>query len=239
MLSLFIRTVIIYVFLLSIMRLMGKRQLGELDVGELVITILLSEIASLPITNPEKKIIDALFPIAILATLEIITSTLILKIPFFKSILSSKPAVVIARGVIDRSMMKRVRISIEELISQIRQNGIYDLDEVDYAILEENGKMSIIPKSRYRQPDRSDLNIPDDNSGIMHIIVSDGAINRHGLDLTNKNLKWLDAKISSLNLNLEDIFCMTCDDADNIYIIMKDGSVKKASATISATDAKN
>ena len=218
---------------------MGKRQLGELDIGELVITILLSDIASLPITNPDKKMVDALFPIAILATLEIIASSLILKVPFFKKILSSKPAVVIARGVVDRSMMKKVRISIEELISQVRQNGIYDLEEVDYAILEENGKMSIIPKSRYRQPDRSDLNIPDNDSGVMHILISDGVINQHGLDLINKNRKWLDSQITSLNLRLRDIFCMTCDDANNIYIIMKDGSVKKASATTSAADANN
>lgn len=216
---------------------MGKRQLGELDVGELVITILLSEIASLPITNPEKKLTDALIPIAILASLEIITSTLILKIPFIKKVLSSKPAVVIAHGIIDRKAMKKVRISIEELISQVRQNGIYDLEEVDYAILEENGKMSIVPKSRYRQPDRTDLNIPDDNSGIMHILISDGIINRHGLNILNKNSKWLDAQLQRLKLQAKDIFCMTCDDADQLYIIMKDGSTKKASATKSVTDA--
>lgn len=231
MLTIFIRTVIVYFFLLTTMRLMGKRQLGELDVTELVITILLSDIASLPITNPEKKLTDALLPIAILVLLEILTSTLILKIPFAKKILSSKPAVVIAHGRLDRSEMKKVRISIEELISQIRQNGIYDINEVDYAILEENGKMSIIPKNRYRQPDRRDLNIPDNDNGIMHILISDGVVNEHGLKILSKDRKWLEMQISKLNIKTKSVFCMTCDDAGELYIIMKDGNTKKASAT--------
>ncbi|MBR3686842.1 MAG: DUF421 domain-containing protein [Clostridia bacterium] len=225
LLSIFIRTVIIYVILTIIMRIMGKRQLGELDVGELVITILLSEIASLPITNEEKPIMQAIIPIVTLATLEILTSTLLLKIPFTKKFLSSKPSVIIACGVIDRRAMKKVRISLEELISQIRQNGIYDLDEVDYAILEENGKMSIIPKSRYRQPDRTDLHLPDDDSGVMHLIVSDGVINTHSLRILGKDEAWVYGTLKSHGSSLRDVFCMTCNDAGKLYIAKGDGTI--------------
>ena len=224
MLTIFIKTVIIYIILTVIMRLMGKRQLGELDVGELVITILLSEIASLPITNPEKSLLDAIIPISTLAALEILTSTLILKIPAVKKLLSSKPAVVIAHGRLDRKAMQKVRISIEELISQIRQNGIYDLEEVDYAILEENGKMSIIPKSRYRQPDKADLGLPDDNRGLMHIVISDGTINSHSLNIIKRDEAWLKARLKKHSLNPKDVFCMTCNDAGQLYIIKKDGT---------------
>lgn len=222
--SIIIRTIIIYIGLTITMRLMGKRQLGELDVGELVITILLSDIASLPITNPEKKLTDALIPIAILALLEILTSALILKIPFAKKILSSKPVVLIAHGTIDRKAMKKVRISVEELISQIRQNGIFALEEVDYAILEENGKISIVPKSRYRQPDRCDLNIPDNDNGIMHILISDGVVNKHGLKILTQDENWLNSQLQRLNLKPRDVFCMTCDDAGKLYIIKNDGN---------------
>ncbi|MBQ8409495.1 MAG: DUF421 domain-containing protein [Clostridia bacterium] len=224
MLNVFIRTVLIYLILTVVMRIMGKRQLGELDVGELVITILLSEIASLPITNPEKSIFDALIPIAILVSLEVLSSTLILKYPFAKRLLSSKPSVIIAHGKLDRKAMKRVRISIEELISQIRQNGIFDLEEVDYAILEENGKMSIIPKSQYRQPDKTDLQLPYTDSGMMHILISDGIINNHSLSLLKKNRVWLDKQLKPFGLTYRDIFCMTCNDAGNIYIIKNDGT---------------
>ena len=223
MLTIFIRTIIIYAILTVTMRIMGKRQLGELDVGELVITILLSEIASLPITNPEKSIWTGIIPVATLASLEILSSSLILRFPKIKKFLSSKPAILISRGKMNKKEMRKVRISIEDLITQIRQNGIFDLEEVDYAILEENGKMSIIPKSIYRQPDRRDLSIPDDNSGNMHILVSDGIINTHGLNIINKDEKWLTDTLSSYKLTARDVLCMTCNDAGKLYIIKEDG----------------
>ena len=223
MLTIFIRTIIIYAILTVTMRIMGKRQLGELDVGELVITILLSEIASLPITNPEKSIWTGIIPVATLASLEILSSSLILRFPKIKKFLSSKPAILISRGKMNKKEMRKVRISIEDLITQIRQNGIFDLEEVDYAILEENGKMSIIPKSIYRQPDRRDLSIPDDNSGTMHILVSDGIINTHGLNIINKDEKWLTDTLSSYKLTTRDVLCMTCNDAGKLYIIKEDG----------------
>ena len=223
MITIFIRTIIIYILLTIIMRIMGKRQLGELDVGELVITILLSEIASLPITNPEKSMADAAIPIATLALLEILTSTLILKNAKIKKILSSKPSILIAHGKVDKGAMKKVRISIEDLISQIRQNGIYDLEEVDYAILEENGKMSIIPKSKYRQPSVKDLNLPSSDSGMMHIIISDGSVNSHSLTLIKKDKKWVEEQLKKRGIAQKDVFCMTCNDVGRIYIVKGDG----------------
>jgi uncharacterized membrane protein YcaP (DUF421 family) len=204
---------------------MGKRQLGELDVGEFVITILLSEIASLPITNPEKSLLDAVIPIATLATLEILTSSLILKFPKIKKLISSKPSVIISHGRLDKKEMRRVRISVEDLVSQIRQNGIFEIDEVDYAILEENGKMSIIPKARNRQPDMSDLNLETTDTGIMHIIISDGKLNLHNLNMINKDKKWLESSLRKQGLKIEDIFCMTVDDAHSAFIQTKDGRV--------------
>ena len=223
MLTIFIRTIIIFAILMITMRIMGKRQLGELDVGEFVITILLSEIATLPITNTEKSLISAIIPIATLAILEISSSALILRFPKIKKLLSSKPTVLISRGKMNRAEMRKVRISIEDLITQIRQNGIFDLEEVDYAILEENGKMSIIPKSIYRQPDRNDLNIPDNNSGAMHILISDGVINTHGINILNKDEKWLTDILNGYGLTARDVLCMTGNDAGKLYIIKEDG----------------
>lgn len=218
MLTIFIRTVIIYILLLTIMRIMGKRQLGELDVGELVITILLSEIATTPITNPERPLLEAIIPIATLAALEILTSILILRSPVFKSVLSSKPAVLIVKGVIDYKMMKKVRISLEELTSQIRQNGVYDICEVDYAILEENGKMSVIPKNANRQPDKNDLCIKCEDNGVMHIVISDGCVNAHGLNIIGKDRAWLEGKLKTFSISVKDVFCMTVDDTGKIFI---------------------
>ena len=223
MLTIFIRTVIIYIILMLIIRIMGKRHLGELDVSELVITILLSEIAATPISNPERSVLDAVIPTVTLALLEILSSALIIKLPIFKSMLSSKPAVLMAHGVIDYKMMKKVRISLEELVSQVRQNGIYDLKEVDYAILEENGKMSVIPKNANRQPDKTDLGVPCPDNGLMHVIISDGAVNKHGLDLIKKDRAWLERKVTKLGASIKDIFCMTVDDSGKIFIQKRDG----------------
>lgn len=223
MTTILIRTVLIYIILNLTIRIMGKRQLGELDVGELVITILLSELATTPIANPERSFWEAVVPIVTLASLEILTSLLILRIPLFKTIFSSKPAVLIERGVIKYNMMKKVRISLEELVSQIRQNGIYDLCEVDYAILEENGKMSVIPKNANRQPDMSDMKIPFSDKGIMHIVISDGCINSHGLTLINKDRTWVERKVKKLGVPIKEIFCMTVDDAGSIFIQTRDG----------------
>ena len=224
MLTIFIRTIIIYCILTLTMRVMGKRQLGELDVGEFVITILLSEIASLPITNPEKPILNAVIPIATLAALEILSSTLILRFPKIKKLLSSKPSILISHGIINKKEMHRVRISIEDLISQIRQNGIYDLEEVDYAILEENGKMSIIPKAKNRQPDMTDLSLPCEDIGIMHVVISDGVINTHGLAVIGKDEEWISKELHSRSISQKDVLCMTCDDSGRVYIVKGDGS---------------
>lgn len=224
MLSIILRTLIIYIIITVIMRLMGKRQLGELDVSELVITILLSEIAAIPITNPEKSIFDSLVAIVTLAILEIVSSIAILKLPIAKSVLSSKPATLIRRGTIDFKAMKKVRISLEELISQVRQSGIYDLGEVDYAILEENGKMSVIPKNANRQPDKHDLNVACESTGVMHIVISDGNISGYGLELIGRNAQWIKERIQDLGLKLNDIFCMTVDDAENYFIQKRDGT---------------
>ena len=120
-------------------------------------------------------------------------------------------------------MMKKVRISLEELVSQVRQNGIYDLNEVDYAILEENGKMSVIPKNANRQPDKSDMKVYCPDNGIMHLVISDGSVNSHGLKIIKKDRSWLERKLARLGVATKDIFCMTVDDSGKIFIQKRDG----------------
>ncbi len=224
MLTVFVRTVIIYFILVAIMRLMGKRQLGELELSELIVTFMLSEIATIPITDSEKNLLSILIPIITLALLEIFSSFIMLKIPAIKRLLTSAPSVVISKGTINVKAMRRSRISIDELMCQIRQNGVYDVCEVDYAILEENGRISIIPKNAHRQPDKRDLNIKCNDSGIMHVIISDRKPNDYGLALTGHDRDWLDKKMKSLGTSVSEIFCMTIDDSGKIFIQKTDGT---------------
>ena len=148
MIVLLIRTIIIYIFLLLTMRLMGKRQLGELEISELVSTLLLSDIASLPITNQEIPLTYAIVPILAITAFEVSSSLLLTKVPRLKYILSTRPSVVIQKGKINKSELLKNRISVDELISELRQKSITDISQVDYAIIEQNGKMTVIPKAK-------------------------------------------------------------------------------------------
>ena len=225
MLKIVLRTFIIYIFLLIVMRVMGKRQLGELELSELITTFLFSEIATTPITNPESSLWHAVLPIIIIASLEMLLSFSVLKIPLLKKMLTGRPSVIVQRGKINKDEMKRARLTIDELISQIRQSGIFNISEVDYAILEENGKLTVVPKCKNRPPDTETLGLCVPECGVMHVIISDGRINHKNLDTVKKNLDWLQKVLNSYNLSIKDVFLMTVDDGINIFIQSESGQI--------------
>ena len=221
MTNILLRTVIVYVFLLIIMRLMGKRQLGELEVSELVSTLLLSDIAALPITDQDIPLIYALIPIILITTFEITLSVVLTKFPQLKSIISSRPSTLIKKGLIDRKEMIRNRISIDELFSELRQKDISDLSEVAYAILEQNGKLTVIKKKELDPICAKDLGFSKEETGIAHIIIADGKIDKHGLKGLKKDAVWLNNYLKSKKLSPGDIYIMTADDSEKIQIIKR------------------
>ena len=221
MTNILLRTIIIYVFLLIIMRLMGKRQLGELEVSELVSTLLLSDIAALPITDQDIPLIYALIPITVITTFEITLSVILTKIPGLKSVISTRPSALIKKGLIDRKEMVRNRISIDELFSELRQKDVSDISDVEYAILEQNGKLTVIKKKSCEPPTAKDLKISIKEPGISHIIVADGKIDRHGLKQLNKEEKWLNKYLSAQKISLKDVYIMTMDDNESIKLIKR------------------
>ncbi|MDY2742362.1 MAG: DUF421 domain-containing protein, partial [Eubacteriales bacterium] len=157
MLTIFVRTCLIYVILIGTMRLMGKRQLGELEVSELVTTLLLSEIATIPLTELDVPLLYAVIPLVTILTLEITLSVILLKCPPLKNMVSTRPAVLIRHGKVEQKGLRRIRISLGELVSAIRQAGAATPTDVDYAILEPNGKISVILKKSAQPPVVSDL----------------------------------------------------------------------------------
>jgi uncharacterized membrane protein YcaP (DUF421 family) len=219
MLILLTRTILVYIFLLITMRMMGKRQLGELEISELISTLLLSDIAALPITNQEIPLAYAFVPILAITTFEITTSLLLTKIPKLKNILSPRPSMLIRKGRIDKKELLKNRISIDELITELRQKGITDITEVEYAIIEQNGNMTVIPKSGYAPPSRLDLGIKKPEGGLCHIIIADGVINDYGLHFTNKSRDWLNRLLKKEKKTPKEIFLMTLDDNDTVQII--------------------
>ena len=222
MIVILIRTLIVYTILIISMRIMGKRQIGQLDVTDLVTTLLLSEIASLPIEDPDIPIINAIIPIITLLTFEIVSSTLLCKTPRLKNLFSSRPGFLIKNGTVDQKELFRNRISSDELISELRQRGMCDISEVAYAILESDGKITVLPKSEIRPLCANDINIKAREDSLSHIIISGGVINDHGLKITGKNRQWLYRELKKNNCRTSEIFLMTLNDADKINIIMKE-----------------
>lgn len=222
MLTILIRTVIIYVILIATMRLMGKRQLGELEISELVTTLLLSEIASLPIANQSIPLMHALIPLITILTFEVTLSVILLKCPKLKNIASSRPSVLIRHGFLDQKELRRIRISIDELLSEVRQSGLCSLEDVDYAILEQNGKISIIPKKSAQPPSAKDMNLPLTESGIVHVLIGDGKINAYNLQLLQLTEAWLTEVLRRQKLELSSVFFLGMDDGGKLYWIKKE-----------------
>ena len=218
----FFRTIIIYITMTVLLRLMGKRQVGELECSELISTLLLSDIATLPIANPDIPLLYAILPIILIVGFEIIITYSKNKLNFLKRIFESKPSFLIYKGKIDQGEMEKMRISIEELVSELRVQEINDINDVYYAILEENGKLSVIKKAELSPPSAQDLGIPVPEKGIAHPVIIDGAFNYECIERIGKTEKEIQKLCKERKCNAPDVFMMTIDDDNNIKITMKE-----------------
>ena len=217
-----IRTLIVYVLLTATMRIMGKRQLGELEISELVTTLLISEIAILPIGDPELPFVYAVIPLVTILSLEVFLSTILLKCPKLKNVVSPRPNVLIRHGKLDQKEMERNRISIDELISEVRQKSLTSLEEVDYAILEQNGKLTVIAKKSAQPATPKDLGLCVTENGISHALIEDGVINRYNLDQLKRDEQCLNERLSERALTARDVFFLGMDDGGTLYWIERE-----------------
>lgn len=204
------------------MRLMGKRQIGQLEVSELAVTLILSEIAAMPIENQEIPISYALIPIVTILTFEVVMSVVQMKYPKLKNLVSTRPSALIEKGEINQKELERVRISADELIGKLRQKDIADIKEVNYAILEQSGQLTVIKKAEHKQPTLQDLALRADDNGIMHILVDNGYVNKYNLHRQNKSFEWLMSKLDEQNIRLCEVFLFMIDDSGNTRCIKKD-----------------
>lgn len=204
------------------MRLTGKRQIGELQISELIITFMISELATIPIQDLSIPISYSLFPIVLLLCYEIVVSFLITKSKFLKKLFSGNPSILIKNGKLDQKELAKSRIGINEFLGELRIKDVSDISQVDYAILEQNGQLSVFLKSENQPITLADMNIAKNNSGIGHAIIVDGDINESNLKGSNKNQDWLNRYLTNHNLKAENIFLLTVNDTNDINIIMKE-----------------
>ena len=215
LLIVFIRAILLYILIIFSLRLMGKRQLGELQPSELVITILISNIASIPM-------VMGAVPIIVLVGFELIISTISLHSKKFRSVLSGKPMIIIYNGVIDQKAMKQLRFSVDDLMETLRGSGIFDVREVSYAIVETTGKVSILQKFKYQTATAEMLELKGKDPDPPTVVISDGVILQNALKSYELHEQWLEKTLQQNPIAATDVFLMTADHNANYYIIPKD-----------------
>lgn len=221
MASVFLRTVIIYFILLASIRLMGKRQVGELEVSELIITIMLSELAIIPVSNKNAPLLHALVPVLFLLSAEVIISYITSKSSVLRALMIGKPSVLIDRGVLDQKELSRLRMSVAELLGELRLKGVGSISEVEYAIVEDNGQLSVFKKEEYSPLTPNVAGIAVKEGGIAHCVVVEGKIFKSGLASARRERKWVDSALAGYGIDITDVCIMTVDDGGAINIIMK------------------
>jgi len=215
------RALILYILIMFCIRLMGKRQLGELQPSELVITILISNIASLPIEDTSIPIILGAIPVIALVSFEIFISNISLKSKKVRYLMSGRPVIIISNGEIDQKQMKKLRFSIDDLMESLRQNKIFDIRDVEYAIVETTGKVSILEKFDAQSITPKMMDIKGFCPSPPTIVISDCEISCKALSTINITKGWIENTISENNLTLNDIFMMIVDEEKNYHIIKK------------------
>lgn len=217
------RSVFLYALVIFLLRFMGKRQIGELQPSELVTAIMISNIAAIPIENLDTPMIDGALPITALACLEILCSAAALKSRRLRRILIGQPRYLIRDGVIDQKELALLRWSLDDLCEQLRANGIFDLNEVNTAVVETNGDLSVYQKFAFRPATNGDLGLrPKQGDDVPILLISDGEVIEKALTACGVTRAWLDETLLREGVGTQDVFFLSCDRARRYTLIEKE-----------------
>ena len=222
MLITFFRSILIYIFVLIVMRLMGKREIGQLQPFELAIAIMIADLASIPMTDSGIPITNGIISILGLLLMHLVISFLNVKSIEAREIICGKPTILIYRGKIDEKALKKERFTINELEERLRGNNIYNLGDVEYAILETSGQVTVIQKPEKRNTIPEDFNIIPDYEGIPYDLVVDGKIMEKNLQAIGKNYQWLKKQVEKFNMKPEEALIVTYDAKGQIFCQKKE-----------------
>lgn len=219
----FLRTIILYILITAGVRLMGKRQVGELEPSELVLSLIIADLASVPMQDYGIPLLTGIVPILTLLSLTMILSVLTMKSVRFRAIMCGRPSVIICNGAVNQQEMAKNRLTVDELLEELRGKGYTDLAQIKYAILETNGLLSILPYANQKPPTARDLKVSVEESGLPRVVVSDGRLLEHNLKLLGHDRPWLDRQLSQRGLrDIADVFLMLVDEADGVYLAKRD-----------------
>ena len=216
MIAVLIRSIILYLAVLISLRIMGKGEIAEMNSFDLVITLLIAEVAAVPMENNNIPIINGISALSGLVLMQTVISFLALKSRRFSTLLSGQPSILISKGKINYKELKKEKISIDELLEQLRVQGYFNIKEVLYAILETDGNLSILPNSSYE---------PEHDKSYKHLpisIIIDGKIIENSLKAANKDMNWLKGVLKSNHIkNIKDVLICILDENDDIFIQKK------------------
>ena len=217
MLVTFFRAIFLYIVVLIVMRLMGKREIGQLQPFELAISIMIADLAATPMAESGVPITNGIMPILGLLVMHLIISMINIKSTKAREIICGKPALLIFRGKIDQKILKRERFTINELEERLRDNNIFSIGDVEYAILETSGQVTVIPKPNKRPETPEDFNIEPKYEGIPYDLVVDGKVMYKNLEKIGKNYTWLQKQTEKFGIKPEEALIVTIDGDDQFF----------------------
>ncbi len=219
----FIRTLILYFLIIVALRLTGKRQLGDLEPSELVVTIMISELAAVPMQDYAIPILSGVVPILTLVSLEFIISCISYKSVKFRSVICGRPAVIIKNGRIIQNEMKKARLTLDELTESLRQWSVTDIKKVQYAILETNGQLSVIQKAADSPPTAKDMGLKVSDDPIPAIVINDGRLMSENMRSLGFDENWVHSQLKSHKVqSIRDVYLLMVDTKGNILFEKKE-----------------
>ena len=222
MLITFFRSIVLYIIVLIVMRLMGKREIGQLQPFELAISIMIADLASIPMTDTGVPIFNGIIPILGLLIMHLIISLINLKSSRAREIICGRPSILIYRGKINEKNLRKERFTINELEERLRGNNVINLGDVEYAILETSGQVTVIQKPDKRNTIPQDFNIMPEYEGIPYDLVVDGRIMTENLKEIGKNYNWLKKQVEKFNMKPEEALVVTIDGKGQIFCQRKE-----------------
>ena len=218
----YMRTVILYLTMILVLRLMGKRQIGQMEPSEFVVSMMVANLATIPMEDDGIALFAGFVPIATILGAELVLSHLNLKNTRLRRLLCGKPVILIENGTIMQQNLRKARISLDELTGHLREKDVLDIQSVQYAILETNGNLSVFPYPKEKPASARDAGIKVRQQFLPVTIVSDGELMEHNLKLAKKDRVWLRKILEENHADLESTWLLTVDGANHVTFLRKE-----------------
>ena len=218
----YFRTILLYLILITVIRLMGKRQIGQMEASEFVVAMLVADLAAIPMQDGSISLFSGMIPIATLLGIELVLSSLSMRSIRLRKLLCGKPVILIENGKILQNNMRRTRVTLDELTGHLREKDILDLQTVQYAILETNGNLSVFPYPKDRPASAQDAGICPQEQLLPVTVISDGKLMEENLKKSGKDARWLQKILKEKKASMEDTWLLTVDAADRVVFYRRE-----------------